>query len=108
MLNELKLDALYLYTEDGSVGKKGNVTTDINDIIKKNHINMTFSCGPDEMFREIYQVVHDMETSDYASLEALMGCGFGICGSCVIPTRKNEYKKVCMDGPIFNMEEIAW
>lgn len=107
-LNSLNLDALFLYTEDGSVGKKGNVITDINDIIQNNGINMTFSCGPDEMFREIYQVTRNLSTRDYASLEALMGCGFGICSSCVIQTNKNGYKKVCSDGPIFKMDEITW
>ena len=108
MLKELKLDSLFLYTEDGSIGKKGNVITDIGDIIKRNSIDMTFSCGPDEMFLEIFQLTRNLSTRDYASLEALMGCGFGICGSCVIQTNKSGYKKVCTDGPIFKMDEISW
>ncbi len=60
------------------------------------------------MFKSIYQVTRELKTRDYASLEALMGCGFGICYSCVIQSRKNGYQKVCTDGPIFDMDEIAW
>ncbi|MCK5222800.1 MAG: dihydroorotate dehydrogenase electron transfer subunit, partial [Candidatus Aminicenantes bacterium] len=39
---------------------------------------------------------------------AFMGCGFGICYSCVVKGSDEKYKKVCSDGPVFRMEEIKW
>ena len=41
------------------------------------------------------------------SFEARMGCGFGACMGCTVPTR-DGYKRVCKDGPILYKEEIVW
>ena len=111
LLEEIKalpLKKVFLYTDDGSSGKKGFVTTDIREIIKKNKIDVTVSCGPDAMFHNLYHTIKDVGSENYVSMEALMGCGFGICYSCVVKTIKEDYKKVCTDGPVFKMEEIAW
>jgi dihydroorotate dehydrogenase electron transfer subunit len=37
-----------------------------------------------------------------ASLERLMRCGIGLCGSCVI----GKYR-VCRDGPVFNLAQLS-
>jgi dihydroorotate dehydrogenase electron transfer subunit len=107
-LNALPLRKIFLYTENGSVGKKGVVTTDIRPIISDNKIDAAVSCGPDAMFERLAAEINDMNVESYVSLEALMGCGFGICYSCVVKTAAGDYKKVCTDGPVFNMREIAW
>ncbi len=107
-LNALPLKKIFLYTDDGSVGKKGFVTADIRQIIPGNKIDITVSCGPDEMFESLAAEISDIKVESYVSLEALMGCGFGICYSCAVKTVTGEYKKVCTDGPVFNMREIAW
>jgi dihydroorotate dehydrogenase electron transfer subunit len=107
-INAMPLKKVFLYTDDGSMGKKGLVTADIREIIKENNIDVTISCGPDAMFKSLFHTISDLETENYVSLEALMGCGFGICYSCVVKTAAHDYKKVCTDGPVFKMEEIAW
>jgi dihydroorotate dehydrogenase electron transfer subunit len=107
-IHELPLRKIFLYTDDGSEGKKGLVTTDVKEIIKANNIDVTISCGPDAMFHALDKAINGLGTENYVSLEALMGCGFGICHSCVVKTAGGKYKKVCSDGPIFKMEEIVW
>lgn len=107
-IEKLGLKNVYLYTDDGSSGKKGFVTTDIKRIIEENGIEITISCGPDAMFENLSQVLTGSPTENYVSLEAWMGCGFGICYSCAVKTVNGDYKKVCTDGPVFKMEEIAW
>jgi dihydroorotate dehydrogenase electron transfer subunit len=102
------LDCSYLYTDDGSTGKKGYVSDDLKEIIKKNKIHVTISCGPEAMFHSLAKELKGIPTENHVSLESLMGCGFGICYSCAVKTTKNKYKKVCSDGPIFRMEEIEW
>jgi dihydroorotate dehydrogenase electron transfer subunit len=42
-----------------------------------------------------------------ASLEERMGCGLGACLGCAIKT-KSGYRRVCKDGPVFDLEEILW
>lgn len=107
-LKKLNLKDLYLYTDDGSSGSKGFVTTDLKDIISYNNIDITISCGPEKMFESLNSILKNEKTKDYVSMEAIMGCGIGICHSCVIETKNNGYKKVCSDGPIFDMGEIKW
>jgi dihydroorotate dehydrogenase electron transfer subunit len=111
LMEELEVSPLkeiFLYTEDGSKGNKGFVTTDIEEIIAAKSIDVTMSCGPDAMFESLYQTIGHLGTEDYVSLEAVMGCGFGICYSCAVKTVSGDYKKACIDGPVFRMEEIAW
>jgi dihydroorotate dehydrogenase electron transfer subunit len=104
----LSLEKTYFYTDDGSAAKKGLVTTGIREIIKERKIDVTFSCGPDAMFKRLNRELQGVEVENYASLEALMGCGFGICYSCAVKTKQGGYKKVCSDGPVFKLENIEW
>jgi dihydroorotate dehydrogenase electron transfer subunit len=39
------------------------------------------------------------------SLEVRIGCGIGACFGCSIKT-KNGMKRVCRDGPVFNLGEV--
>ena len=107
-LDTLPLSDMILYSDDGSIGEKGPVTRDLKEIIKKQGINVTISCGPDEMLKEIQRATMDLNTKNYGSFEAFMCCGFGICHSCIIKNNKGKYFQVCSDGPVFNMDEILW
>ncbi len=98
---------LFLYTDDGSEGKKGFVTSDIKKIIEEKEIKYTFSCGPTPMIKTLFKEVGNTETFNFVSLESRMGCGFGACNTCVVKTKKG-YRKVCVDGPVFRMEDIEW
>jgi dihydroorotate dehydrogenase electron transfer subunit len=106
-LAALSFRKIFLFTEDGSEGERGDVTTRLREIISKQEIQTTIACGPDAMFKSIYQTIGP-DTENFVSLESLMGCGFGICQSCVVKSVSGGYKKVCADGPIFRLEEIAW
>lgn len=107
-IESLCLAKTYLYTEDGSAGKKGMITNDIKTIIEDNKIDITISCGPEAMFKSLNRELAGMKLENYVSLEAYMGCGFGICHGCVVKTSSGGYMKVCSDGPIARLEEIAW
>lgn len=96
-------------SEDGSKGYKGFVT----DLLKKQLRTMDYglwtniyACGPKDMFYQISKIVEKYKNvSTQFSFEQFMGCGVGVCCACVIPT-KAGYKKVCQDGPVFNLKEI--
>ena len=91
---------VHVATADGSVGTKGFVT----DVIKDLAYTYFYSCGPMPMFKAMEKV---MTTSGQYSFEERMGCGFGACMGCTVPT-KDGYKRVCKDGPILYQEEIVW
>ncbi len=93
---------LMIATEDGSMGTKGFVTDSLS---KLPDLNYVFACGPLPMLK----AVHGLPglTGGQYSFEARMGCGFGACMGCTVPT-KDGYKRVCKDGPILYQEEIVW
>ena len=106
-LAALPIRKTFLFTEDGSKGERGDVTTRLREIISGQEIRTTIACGPDAMFKSIHRTIGE-DTENFVSLESLMGCGFGICQSCVVKSVSGGYQKVCSDGPIFKLEEIAW
>ena len=89
-------------TEDGSYGIKGVVTDALKSIIKNEKFDMIYTCGPELMMKNIYDlsVIHSIPIQ--ASLERYMKCGIGICASCCI----ND-KLVCKDGTVFNENQLS-
>ncbi len=90
-------------TEDGSVGRRGKVT----DILPEytGQADQVFACGPVGMYRAIAGQSPDKPVQ--ASLEVMLGCGFGTCYGCTIRT-KGGLRQVCHDGPVFDLSEILW
>ena len=93
---------LLIATEDGSLGTRGFVSDIARNVPE---CGFVFCCGPTAMLKAIHALPQFI--SGQFSFEARMGCGFGACMGCSIPTR-NGYKRVCKDGPILYKEEIVW
>ena len=93
---------LLVATEDGSVGTKGFVTDCIKNVPECDYV---LSCGPLPMLKAVHSLPQ-LKDGQF-SFEARMGCGFGACMGCTVPT-KDGYKRVCKDGPILYKEEIVW
>ena len=93
-------------TEDGTLGQKGMIT----DLIPK-HIDwadQVFACGPVPMYRSMAGDYPQLKGKPVqVSLEVRMGCGRGVCYGCTIRT-KSGLKKVCQDGPVFDLDDILW
>jgi dihydroorotate dehydrogenase electron transfer subunit len=107
-LEEIPLSEVTLFTEDGSAGNRGRVGDGLLEALTRNRIDLTLSCGPDAMLKALAGVLRGADGLHYGSFEALMGCGIGICHSCVLAMKDGSYKKVCADGPVFPMEAVAW
>lgn len=84
-------------TEDGSRGIKGFTTDLLENILKKEKISCVYACGPNPMLKKIVKICSKYKSEYQVSLESLIKCGFGICGSCVCGS-----KLVCQDGPVFS------
>lgn len=85
-------------TVDGSYGGKGYVTDAV-----RGEFSHFYACGPLPMLRATAK----LGLSGSVSLEERMGCGFGACMGCSIKT-KNGVKRVCKEGPVFDVEEVIW
>lgn len=101
---------LYISTEDGSVGTKGNVM----DAIRENALSadIIYACGPTPMLRAIKAYAEENGITCYISLEERMACGIGACLACVCKTKEVDHhsnvhnKRICKDGPVFLSTEV--
>ncbi len=97
---------LFITTDDGSLGKKGNVVSELNDILKREKIDEIKCCGPQKMMQAVSSIAHKQKINCEISLEERMACGVKACVGCSIKTLEGM-KKVCYDGPVFNSEIIV-
>ncbi len=96
-----KLGKVHVTTDDGSFGYPGNA---IGLLESKNlEYDRYFACGPMPMLKAL----QNHSDNGQLSLEARMGCGFGVCMGCSIQTT-NGYKRVCKEGPVFAAKEVLW
>ncbi len=109
--NELeKHGSLYIATEDGSTGTKGNVMDAIHEHGLEAEI--IYACGPKPMLRAVKQYAAEHQIKAWISMEERMACGVGACLGCVCQTKDvDEHsqvhnKRICKDGPVFDAEEV--
>ena len=89
-------------TEDGSYGLKGKSTEAMSKIITLKEFDIIYTCGPELMMKEVFDIACRYSLPIQASLERHMKCGIGICASCCI----DEFL-VCKDGTIFNEGQLS-
>jgi dihydroorotate dehydrogenase electron transfer subunit len=105
-----------LTTDDGSLGERGFVTAPLERYLHDLDAAGTtiYSCGPWVMMKRVAELASEFGVRCVVSLEAPMGCGFGVCVGCVVaiktdgPLGYGSYKRVCIDGSIFPAEQIRW
>jgi dihydroorotate dehydrogenase electron transfer subunit len=99
-------------TEDGSEGARGRVTTLLDDTLSSpSGSEMLYVCGPRPMLQAVAERANAWGLPCQLSLEAFMGCGFGVCLGCVVKVRRGEdfaYARVCVEGPTFMATEVLW
>lgn len=94
-------------TDDGSYGYKGFIT----DLLKGNKSDIIYACGPKPMLKKTADFAKKNNIFCEMSMEERMGCGVGACLVCTCKTVKQDsftYKKVCVDGPVFNVNEVIF
>ncbi len=101
---------LYVATEDGSAGTKGNVL----DCIRENQLSadVIFACGPAPMLRAVKKYAQEKNIECWVSLEERMACGIGACLACVCRTTETDAhsnvknRRICKEGPVFAAEDV--
>jgi len=92
---------IFASTEDGSYGHKGVLTELAEETLAKEKFDAIYACGKELMLFKIFMLAEKHKTPLQASLERLMRCAIGLCGSCTI----GKYR-VCADGPIFTSKQL--
>jgi len=88
-------------TEDGTYGLKGIVTDQAEQRLAKEKFDRVYACGPEQMMHKMFHLAERYHTPFQASLERIMRCSMGVCGSCVIGKLR-----VCKDGPVLTSEQL--
>jgi dihydroorotate dehydrogenase electron transfer subunit len=99
-------------TEDGSHGEKGLVTQALKtELERRAPGRKLFACGPTLMLKAVGRLAAEFNLPAELSLDEHMGCGIGVCLTCVVPIKAGagwEYQRTCTEGPVFDSREVAW
>jgi dihydroorotate dehydrogenase electron transfer subunit len=105
---------LRLSTDDGSSGHHGFVTDVLRKLLGEVPAGsrQIVCCGPERMMEAVAEIAKHFAVPCDVSLETPMACGIGICFTCVAkvtqPDGSWDYKRTCVEGPVFDAEKIVW
>ena len=107
---------VHLATLDGSAGREGTVVDLLDDVLPATSASSesvrVACCGPEPMMAAVTQWAQGRGVGCDVSLEAPMACGIGICFTCVAKVRDAEggwdYRRTCIEGPVFDGLTIEW
>jgi dihydroorotate dehydrogenase electron transfer subunit len=94
-------------TEDGSIGEKGLVTDHPVFRNGSSEFDFIYTCGPDPMMKAVSRIAREKNIPCEASLENMMGCGFGACLCCTVETTYGNVN-ACTEGPVFDVNVLKW
>ncbi len=97
----LKPDRIGIATEDCSIGFCGDVLALTRELLETETFDMVIFVGPLPMLKRVCSDFINVDP--LVSLETMVKCGLGICGSCYIP---QTTKLLCIDGPVFRCSEV--
>lgn len=99
----------HIATDDGSIGHQGLVTELLSSELEYEP-GAVFACGPEAMLRAVARLCRG-KAPCFVSLEAAMGCGYGVCLSCVTRVMDGGQvvnRRICKEGPVFEAKELPW
>jgi dihydroorotate dehydrogenase electron transfer subunit len=105
-----------LATLDGSAGLRGTVVDLLDSLATAGQFAgegvRVATCGPDAMMAAVARWTADRGLPCEVSLETPMACGIGICFTCVAPVKDGsggwDYRRTCIEGPVFDAVSIVW
>jgi len=100
ILSDVDSEALFA-TEDGSYGIECLVTAQVEQRLMKEKFDMIYACGPELMMYNLFLLTEKYGAPLQASMERIMRCSIGLCGSCAIGKLR-----VCKDGPVLTSEQL--
>ncbi|MHC4379649.1 MAG: dihydroorotate dehydrogenase electron transfer subunit [Planctomycetota bacterium] len=109
--------ALQLATDDGSLGFSGNVIACLADQLDRKKLPadaLFLACGPAGLLHAFADFARLRNLEAWLSLETYMGCGYGVCNGCPVPTDPTgplgawPYAKTCTEGPVFPLSSIRF
>lgn len=99
-------DNLYITTDDGSYGRKGFVSQQLEDLLAEGKkYDLVIVIGPVIVMKLVSEITKKYGIKTLVSLNPLMVDGTGMCGCCRV-TVAGELKFACVDGPEFDGHDV--
>jgi dihydroorotate dehydrogenase electron transfer subunit len=103
--------AITVVDSDGSSAVE-NVEKILEDLIAKGRADAFFTCGSNRLLKLVQRLGRKHGIPGQVAVEQIMVCGFGACYVCVRTFEvdgQRVLKRVCRDGPVFDMQEaVGW
>lgn len=102
-----------IVTADGTLGDRGVVTDVLADAAERSKAQVVYAAGTPQTMERVAAFCREGGLPAQMALEERMGCGFGLCQSCVIPVARKDGSgydnlRACIDGPVFNPARVLW
>lgn len=98
-------DEVIIMTDDGSYGRKGLVTDGVEEVIRREKVDLACTIGPAVMMKFVSLLTKKYEVPTICSLNTIMVDGTGMCGACRV-TVGGKMRFVCVDGPEFDAHQV--
>ena len=103
-------DELFVMTDDGSYGRRGNVCAPLNEMFASGKkFDKVITIGPLIMMKFVVAATRPTGIPCDVSMNPIMIDGTGMCGGCRLTLNvdgKRVTKFACVDGPDFNGYEV--
>jgi len=111
LFEELGARTITVLDSDGSSAVE-NVERILEDFIAAGKADAFFTCGSNRLLKLMQRLGKKHNIPGQVAMEQIMVCGFGACYVCMRTFEvdgKRVLKRVCRDGPVFNMQEaVGW
>jgi dihydroorotate dehydrogenase electron transfer subunit len=111
LLNDVKQHNPMVSTLDCSYGFEGTVVEMLREhlVSARTSDREIFVCGPEGMLKSLRDLLDKDRTPCQVLVEERMACGLGLCFGCVkkMVDENEPYKRVCKEGPVFDLWEIS-
>jgi dihydroorotate dehydrogenase electron transfer subunit len=111
LFEEYGANTMAVLDSDGSSSVE-NVERILKGLIAEGRADAFFTCGSSRLLKLMQRLGREHNIPGQVAMEQIMVCGFGACYVCVRTFEvdgKRVLKRVCREGPVFNMQEaVAW
>ena len=105
------LDTIKVLDTDGSSSVE-NVEAILARLIAEKKADAFFTCGSNRHLQLMKRLGKQHGIPGQAAIEQIMACGLGPCYICVRTFEvngKKEMRRVCVEGPVFDLQEcMGW
>ena len=100
-------------TDDGTLGERGAIVDALPEAVERCGAEVVYAAGRPALLRAVAALCRTRKLPAQVAVEERMGCGYGLCGTCVVPVARKDgsgwdHARACVDGPVFNPARILW